>query len=173
MFGEILPQVQFNRRWCQEDTLPSEIEFIQRRLEILKETIDRNGQFEIDEKGGFHFRLETSPNVEHAFIREAHLLQKLLSQAKEGQVARALSGWRKLLGEKLRAHRAYFHSMQEAYDHWLNLPFPTRIEIPEPPHPPELEITDAQGNVWIVDEKLSNVIDDLQTRLGKWMSSDE
>lgn len=139
----------------------------------MKETINQASQFEIDERGGLHFRLETSPSIEHAFIREAHLLQKLLSQAKEGNTARALSGWRKSLGEKLRAHHEFFRAMQEAYDHWLSLPFPTRIEIPEPPYPPELEITDVQGDVWIVDEKLLNVIDDLQIRLGKWMASGE
>jgi hypothetical protein len=152
--------------------MESEIEFLQRRLEILKETIEQPSKFEIDEKGGFHMLLDTSPHIEHAFIREAHLIQKLLSQAKEGQVTHALSKWRKLLGEKLHAHREFYRPMQEAYDHWLSFPLPTRIEIPEPPHPPELEITDVQGSAWIVDEKLFTVIHDLQTRLEKWMSSD-
>lgn len=152
--------------------MENEIEFLQRRLEILNETIERPSKFEIDEKGGFHMRLDTSPHIEHAYIREAHLIQKLLLQAKEGKVSYALSNWRKLLWEKLRIHRELYRPMQEAYDHWLSFPFPTRIEIPEPPHPPELEIKDIQGTVWIVDEKLFTVIDDLQARLKKWMASE-
>jgi hypothetical protein len=147
--------------------MSSEIEFLQRRLYILDEIIKKPSQIEIDQKGGFHIRLDVSPHIEHNYIREAHTIQKLLSQAKEGQVSRALTGWRKSLGEKLRVHREFYRPMQEVYDRWLSYPFPTRIEIPEPPYPPELEITDIQGDIWVVDEKLLSVIDDLQGSLSR------
>ena len=153
--------------------MSSEIEFLQRRLELLADLIKKPSQFEVDQKGGFHVRLDVSPHIEYNYIREAHTIQKLLSQAQEGQVSQTLTDWRRLLGEKLRTYREYYRPMQEVYDDWLSYPFPTRIEIPEPPHPPELEITDIQGEVWIVDEKLLSVVDDLQARLGKWMASEE
>jgi hypothetical protein len=78
-----------------------------------------------------------------------------------------------MLGEKLLKHRVYYRPMQEVYDHWLSLPFPTRIEIPEPPPPPELNIVDSQEHEWIVDEQLLKVIDDVNERLKKWIESEE
>ena len=116
---------------------------------------------------------QPSPSTEYALIREARLIEKMLLQVEEGKVSKALGSWRKSLGEKLLKHREYYRPMQEAYDHWLSLPFPTRIEIPEPPPPPEFNIVDSQGYEWIVDEQLLKVIDDVNERLKKWIESDE
>jgi hypothetical protein len=77
------------------------------------------------------------------------------------------------LGEKLRLHREYYRPLQDRHDEWLRLPFPTRIEIPEPLQPPDLEIVDFEGHEWIVDEKLLNVLDDVNTRLKKWVDNDD
>jgi hypothetical protein len=109
--------------------------------------------------------------VEHAYVREVHLIKKLLSKAKEGQVDKALAGWYKFLVDELRKHHEHYKKMQEKYDEWRSLPFPTRIEIPEPPHPPELEVIDTQNDNWIVDGKLLDLIKDMRCRLSKWMTS--
>ncbi len=118
-------------------------------------------------------RLDISPHIEHAFIREAHLVQKTIIASKRRAGISRFECLAKIARQKIAAHREFYSPMQEAYDGWLSFPFPTRIEIPEPPHPPELETTDIQGDVWIIDEKLFHVIDDLQTRLGKWLASNE
>jgi hypothetical protein len=153
--------------------MPGEKEFLERRLRIVQENLDSHSRFDVDEKGGFHFRLGPSPHVEHDLLREAHLLEKLDAQVVEGKVKRTLDGWRKYLAEKLRAHRDYYRDLQAAFDAWRQLPLPTRIEIPEPPYPPELEVTDVQGNIWIVDERLLSVPGRHEVRLTKWMENDE
>jgi hypothetical protein len=99
------------------------------------------------------------------------LLEKLLVQVNEGKISKAISDWRKFLGEKLRLHREHYRQMQVVYEDWLSLPFPTRIEVPEPPLPPDLEILDSQGHEWIVDEQLLAVLDDVSARLKIWIES--
>ncbi|MBE7435759.1 MAG: hypothetical protein HS100_17720 [Anaerolineales bacterium] len=150
-----------------------EREFLERRLPIVEERIKHVSNFEVDKDGRFHLQYQPSPHIEYALIREARLIEKMLVQVEEGKVSNALTSWRKILGEKLLKHREYYRPMQEAYDHWLSLPFPTRIEIPEPPAPPELNIIDSQGSEWIVDEHLLKVIDDVNDRLKKWIESDD
>jgi hypothetical protein len=153
--------------------MPPEREFLERRLTIVEERIKHVSNFEVDKNGKFHLQYQPSPFVEYALIREARLIEKMLAQVGEGKISKALASWRKMLGEKLLKHRVYYRPMQEVYDHWLSLPFPTRIEIPEPPPPPELNIVDSQEHEWIVDEQLLKVIDDVNERLKKWIESDE
>ncbi len=153
--------------------MPSEKEFLVRRLRIVEENLNKHKEYDIDEQGAFHFRFGPNPQREHALVREAHLLEKLISQVQEEKISRALELWSKSLAEKLGIHREYYRDAQEAYDAWLRLPFPTRIEIPEPPHPPDLEVSDVNGTTWVVDEKLLNVFDDIEERLQKWMASDD
>jgi hypothetical protein len=150
--------------------MESEMEFLEKRLQILDRSINTPVNFDKDEKGRFYLRFDISPSIEHAYVREAHLIKKLLLQAKEGQVDKALAGWYKFLSDELRKHHEHYQKMQENYDEWCSLPFPTRIEISEPPHPPELEITDTQNDTWIVDEKLLDLIKDMRLRLSKWMN---
>jgi len=151
--------------------MESEVEFLKQRLQILEQSINTPVDFDKDEKGRFYLRFNVSPSVEHAYIREAHLIEKLLSKAKEGQVDKALAGWHKFLADELRKHHEQYQRMQEKYDEWRSLPFPTRIEIPEPPHPPELELKDTQNDNWIVDERLLDLIKDIRFRLSQWMTS--
>jgi len=100
----------------RESTAGSEIEFLQRRLEILKETIERPSKFEIDEKGGFHMRLDISPHIEHAFIREAHLVQKTIIASKRRAGISRFECLAKIARQKIAAHREFYSPMQEAYD---------------------------------------------------------
>jgi hypothetical protein len=151
----------------------SEIEFLAQRLQLLEKNINSPVSFDKDDKGRFYLRFDNSPSIEHAYIREAHLIKKLLAQAKEGQVDKALAGWHKFLIDELRKHHVHYQKMQEKYEEWSCLPFPTRIEIPEPPHPPELEIKDVQNDNWIIDEKLLDLIKDTRVRLSKWMTSSD
>jgi hypothetical protein len=149
-----------------------EREFLEQRFKIVDDRLSQVNEFDVDDKGRFYLRYQHAPTIEYALIREARLLEKLLKEIDEGKIAKALSDWRKSLGEKLRSHREYYRPMQEAYDHWCSLPFPTRIQIPEPPHAPELDVTDSQGHEWVVDEQLLLVLDDMNARLKKWNESD-
>jgi hypothetical protein len=92
-----------------------------------------------------------------------------LDQVGEGKVSKALRDWRKKLGSQLHSHREYYLPVEQAHDAWLCLPFPTRVEIPEPPLPPDLVVLDAQGLEWIVDGHLLKVLDDMDARLQKWL----
>ena len=150
-----------------------EKEFVLRRLQIVEEKLGLPNKYEVDESGGFHHRLEVSANVEYALIREARILEKLSAEVEEGKIRRALVGWRKLLGEEFKKHKEHYHDMQEAHDAWMKYPWPTRINIPEPPMPPDCEVTDRQGHTWAVDNELLNVFDDMSKRLEKWMSTDD
>jgi hypothetical protein len=152
--------------------MPPEREFLERRLTIVEERLKHVSNFEVDKNGRFHLQYQPSPFVEYDLIREARLVEKMLVQVEERKISIALVSWRKMLGERLLKHREYYRPMQEAYDHWHSLPFPTRIEIPEPPPPPELNIVDSQGHEWIVDEQLLKVMDDVNERLKKWIESD-
>ena len=151
----------------------TEKEFVLRRLQIIEEKLGLPNKYEVDESGGFHHRLEVSANVEYALIREARILEKLSVEVEESKIHRALTVWRKLLGEEFKKHKEHYHAMQEAHDAWMKYPWPTRINIPEPPTPPDCEVTDRQGHTWAVDDELLNVFDDVSKRLEKWMSTDD
>lgn len=150
-----------------------EKEFVNRRLQIVEEKLGHPNKYDVDETGGFHHRIEFAPNVEYALIREARILEKLLVEVDEGKIHRALVSWRKILGEEFKKHKEHYHDMQEAHDAWLQYPWPTRIEIPEPLIPPNCEVTDRQGHTWVVDDELLSVFDDILKRLEKWMSTDD
>ena len=151
----------------------TEKEFVLRRLQIVEEKLGLPNKYEVDESGGFHHRLEVSANVEYALIREARILEKLSTEVEEGKIQRALIAWRKLLGEEFKKHKEHYRDMQEAHDAWMKYPWPTRINIPEPPTPPDCEVTDRQGHTWSVDDDLLKVFDDVLKRLEKWMSTDD
>lgn len=154
--------------------MPSqEKEFVNRRLKIVEEKLGYPSKYEVDETGGFHHRIEVSPQVEYSLIREARILEKLSLEVEEGKIRRALISWRKLLGEAFKKHKELYHNMQEAHDAWLQYPWPTRIEIPEPPIPPDCEVTDRQGHAWVVDDELLNVFDDITKRFEKWITVDD
>ena len=150
-----------------------EKEFITKRLQIIEDKLGRPSQFDIDDKGGFHLRIEVSPTVEYALIREARILEKLNNEVKEGKIQVALVSWRKFLSQEFRKHKEFFSQMQEAYDEWLKYPWPTRINIPEPPQPPNCEVLDKDGYTWVVDGQLIKVFDDVIERLDKWTSTND
>ena len=151
----------------------TEKEFVSRRLQIVEEKFNIPNKYEVDESGGFHHRLEASANVEYALVREARILEKLTNEVEEGKIQRALITWQKLLGEEFKKHKEHYHNMQEAHDSWMKYPWTTRINIPEPPIPPDCEVMDRQGHTWAVDNELLKVFDDMLKRLKKWMSTDD
>ena len=150
-----------------------EKEFVSRRLQIVEEKLGHPNKYDVDDSGGFHFRIEVSPSIEYALVREARILEKLTTEVKEGKIRHALISWRKSLGGEFKKHKEHYHDMQEAYDAWLQYPWPTRIDIPEPPQPPECEVTDRQGQTWLVDHELLSVFEDVLQRLEKWMMTDD
>ena len=81
--------------------MESDIEFLEQRLQILEKNINTPAYFNKDERGRFYLRFDISPSIEHAYIREAHLIRKLIARAKEGQVDKALAGWHKFLTDEL------------------------------------------------------------------------
>jgi hypothetical protein len=154
--------------------MPSqEKEFITRRLQIIDEKLGHPNKYDVDDSGGFHHRIEVSPQVEYALIREARILEKLSLEVDDGKVQKALISWRKLLGEEFRKHKEYYNDMQEAHNAWLQYPWPIRVEMPEPPIPPDCEVTDRQGHTWVVDDELLDVFENITKRLEKWMSVDD
>jgi len=150
-----------------------EKEFLTRRLQIIEEKLGNPNKYDVDDSGGFHFRIEVSPKIEYALIREARILEKLSMEVKEGKIQHALILWRKLLGQEYKKHKEHYRDMQEAYDSWLQYPWPTRIDIPEPPLPPDCEVIDRQGHTWVVDDELLSVFDDVLKRLQNWISTDD
>lgn len=150
-----------------------EKEFVNRRLQIIEEKLGYPNKYDVDEKGGLHHRIEVAPNVEYALVREARILEKLSIEVEEGKIQRALISWRQLLGGDLKKHKEHYHDMQEAHNAWRQYPWPTRIDIPEPPIPPDCEVTDRQGHTWVVDDGLLGVFEDVVRRLEKWMTTDD
>jgi len=149
-----------------------EKEFIARRLQIIEENLGHANKYEVDEKGGFHHRIEVSPIIEYALIREARLLEKLSDEVEDGKIRQAIVLWQERLSKEFIKHKEYYRDMQEAHEAWLQYPWPTRIKIPEPPIPPDCEVTDRQGHTWVIDDDLLKVFDDVLERLGKWLATD-
>jgi hypothetical protein len=159
-----------------------EKEFVARRLQIVEEDLghlkkyDVDGikkKYDVDDDGALHFRTEVPPTVEYALVREARILEKLTTEVDEGKVRRALVAWQHLLGGQFKKHNEHYQGMQEVYESWLRLPWPTRVDRPEPPQPPDCEVTDQQGHTWLVDHQLLDVFDDLLQRLDRWMTTNE
>lgn len=148
----------------------TEKEFVLRRLAIVESNLQKHSQFEVDDKGGFHFTLEDSPMIEYSLIREARILEKLNNEVGEGNIRRALFSWRNLLESELRKHKEKYRPMQDVHDDWMRLPWPQRIYTQEPPQPPDCEVVDGQGHTWLVEKELLDVFDDILDRLGKWLA---
>lgn len=158
----------------------AEREFVSHRLRIVAAELNRPTRLDVDgtrrtvdrdPDGVERFRVEVTARQELALVREARILEKLTQEVPEGAISRALLSWRKLLGMRLAAHNGKYAKMQEAYDAWMQLPFPIRIDVPEPPQPPECEVVDRHGNSWVVDYLLLNVFDDLVRRIERWASA--
>ena len=78
-----------------------------------------------------------------------------------------------MLSDRYRAHREYYRHLIIAQEEWSRLPWPVRIENPEPPLVPDLIITDQQGCDWIIDDQLILILEDKTVRLQKWMDFGE
>ena len=64
-------------------TTSPEREFLERRLKIVEERLEKVSEFDVDEGGRFYIRYQHVPTKEYALIREARLLEKLLVQVDE------------------------------------------------------------------------------------------
>jgi len=150
-----------------------EKDFVAQRLAIVEKKVGCHNEFDVDDRGGFHVRLEISPMIEHSLIREARILEKLFTEVDEGKIRIAILSWRKFLDAELRKHREKYRNMQNIHDDWLRLPWAKRVNTPEPPQPPDCEIIDRQGHTWQVEKELLDVFDDLVVRIDKWMAEDD
>ena len=97
----------------------SEHEFLRQRLELVKEHLaNPDGDYIYAGDGRVNRRTRPESRRDTRAHREARLLQKLLAQAREGQVLVALKSWRGQFGQFLREHRQSYQEMQQAYDEW-------------------------------------------------------
>ena len=115
----------------------SEHEFLRQRLELVEENLaNPDGDYIYAGDGRVSRRTRPESRRDTKAHQEARLLQKLLAQAREGQVLAALKNWRGQFGEFLREHRQGYEEMQQAYDEWWKLPPYRQETIPKPPKPP-------------------------------------
>jgi hypothetical protein len=114
----------------------------------------------------------TNPNLDYRLVLEQWLIEKLLREVQEGQVLKALTSWHKKLSVQWQEHCSYYREAEIAYDQWSHLPWSLRIVTPEPPQPPDLEIKDVSGSIWVVDPRLLDVLIDIRTRLTIWLKDD-
>lgn len=144
--------------------------FLLERLKRIEAMLEERCEYEAVEKGRFRYRTLPVANREYRQTRELTILNKLLQQVDDTNVLKALKSWRSVLGKKLRMHRAYYRKLQDTYDAWDRLPWPVKIEIPEPPQVPDPKIVDRQGQVWVIDDPLLDILDDMICRLQKWLN---
>lgn len=154
--------------------MPSEHNFLRKRLELVEEHLSEpEGKFTYEKAGRVRQRTRPSNRRDTLAHREARLLRKLLTRAREGQVLDALEKWRRELGNFLVRHRRKYRQIQQAYDDWWQLPPYKRDRLPQPPKPPSARFTDKDGAPWIIDDRFLKLLDDLITRLHKWLGSEE
>lgn len=141
--------------------MPNEIDFCRQRFHIVKDQLDDpEAIFDREDR----LRLE----------REHRLLGHILYEIEEGQVLRALESWRSRFGRELSGHLAANRPQQQAYAAWLRLPFEEKASHPEPPRPSlGIVIEDKNGQKCVIDERYMIMMDDLTSRLKKWLSNDE
>jgi len=139
--------------------MASEIEFVQTRLQIIKERID-------------DLAIEIEPIIRMRLQREQRLLQRVGEELTEGEVLETLGEWRQYLGILLMDHKFAKRAQQRKYDRWLRLSREQR-EITPQPEQPTLGTTsiDKHGNTWVIDDRFLAMMDDLIKRLQKWLGN--
>lgn len=149
--------------------MASEREFLERRYHIICQQISKINNYDVDAQGNFYLAYQPDPNIDYALLLESWLIQKLLNEVKEGYVQKALVSWRQKLGALWQDHCDYYREVELRYNEWASLPWPIRIRTPEPPQKPDLEVKDVSGSIWVVDPRLLGVLENLCSRLGKWL----
>jgi hypothetical protein len=149
-----------------------ERDFLKLRYQIICKRMAQANEYDLDAQGNFYMTCQPDPNLDYNLVLEQWLIEKLLREVKEGSIQRALTSWHKQLSTKWHEHSIYYRKIAMAYDQWTRLPWALRMETPEPPHPPDLEIKDTNGDNWVVDPRLLDVLKDINTRLEKWLEDD-
>lgn len=139
-----------------------EREFTRQRFQIVKQRLE-------DPAGG----IERLDRIQ--LEREYRLLGKLLDEVPEGHVLKTLETWRRYLGGELAAYsRQVLPGIRRAHEAWRQLPPARREFVPEPPRPlVSTKVTDHKGYQWVVDDRLLLMMDDVISRLQRWLASDE
>jgi hypothetical protein len=151
--------------------MPSERSFLRQRLALVERQLaSPDPPFLYAGRGRVRWRKRSTNRLETRYTREARLLRKLLFRAEEGQALTALKGWRCKLGEYLANHRQRYKEMQDTYDDWWELPWYQRARVPKPPKPPPARYVDHDGALWIIDDRLLALLEDLTERLEKWLN---
>ena len=151
--------------------MTSEREFLEQRYQIICQRMAQPNKYDVDAQGRFYITYQPDTNLDYAMMLEGWLIEKLLNEVEEGRVQKALVSWHKKLYELWCEHCNYYRDMKMAYNEWASLPWSFRQEIPEPPQPPELEVKDLKGSIWVVDQRILDVLLDMQTRLTKWLNN--
>jgi hypothetical protein len=149
--------------------MASEREFLKQRYRIICQRMAKINNYNVDANGNFYLAYQPDPNIDYTLLLESWLIQKLLDEVKEGYVQKALVSWRKNLGAQWQEHCNYYREIELRYNEWAALPWPLRWETPEPPQPPDLEVKDVSGHIWVVDSRLLDVLESICVRLAKWM----
>jgi hypothetical protein len=150
--------------------MASEHAFLRQRLALVERWLaNPDREFIPADRGRVRRRTRPASRQDLTYKREARLLRKLLARIREGQVLTTLKAWRRHLGNYLREHRQQYKKMQDAYDAWWRLPRYERGSAPKPPMPPSARYVDADGALWIIDDRFLALLDDLIERLQKWL----
>jgi hypothetical protein len=122
--------------------MPSDREYLLRRLEVVEKAL----------KAPPRPAWKAPPGDGEARARveiEARLLRKVIEQVPEGQVLRALQGWRRK-----------FDSLRREAIAW------------EPDHSPAaFNYRAADGHWWTIDACFTSILDDSVERLQRWLES--
>jgi hypothetical protein len=158
----------------QENGMASEKEFIRKRLNIVMQHLQAEDSKIMYEGYGRGRKTTVADEVrqDNAYKREARLLYHVNKHVAEGQVHLALRQWRTKFGAYLAEHRERHKKMIEAYDNWWTLPYAKRARIPQPARPPQAIYTDQSGDTWVIDDKFLLMLDDLTSKLEKWLQED-
>jgi hypothetical protein len=155
----------------------SEHEYLRQRIAIITQQLSKtdtnfvyvgDGKVDLSEDAD-----DAATDHARKLRRELRLLRHLQRRTREGQVLKAAKNWRLMLSVSLHKHRQHYKNEQETYDIWRHLPPHQRERIPQPPKPPELWITDQNGERWLVNDRLLGVLDSICANLQKWLSVEQ
>jgi hypothetical protein len=150
--------------------MSSDIEFLRQRLALVERELAQPSANQHQVRRPVRQSDLVRRNI--AYRREARLLQKLLDQARQGNVLHVLTAWRQTLGLFAKDHRIKHKEAIRTYDEWSELPRPVQVQVAAPPKPPAPRFVDRDGAPWIVDDGLLAVADNLIERLQKWLEED-
>jgi len=154
--------------------MADEREFLQKCLVMVMRQLQANDsgiRYEGHGKGR-KTTLIDEVTQDKSYQREARLLSHIIKRIEEGQVQSALRQWRRKFGAYLVEHRERYKEVIDAYDTWWSLPYAERERVRKPPRPPQATYKDQSGDTRIIDDAFLILLDDLSSRLEKWLQED-